>query len=105
MKRSLIVAALIFLFCANLSAQQITAQSYGSLKLATVNVWSGSDYQGLVSFGQWETAAVREQRYQNLLAELQRLDPDLIFLQEVNPVRRYSKRIAKDLGMDQIHQV
>ncbi len=76
-----------------------------ALKVLTVNVWSGSDYQGLASFGEWEPVTVREQRYQNLITELREKDPDLVFLQEVEPVRRYSRRIAKDLNMDQIHQV
>lgn len=105
MKKALFVAALLFLLCAGVVAQEIATLSYGTLKLATVNVWSGSDYQGMLSFGEWETEAVREQRYQNLLAELRQLNPDLIFLQEVNPVRKYSRRIAKDLGLDEIHQV
>ncbi len=76
-----------------------------ALKVLTMNVWSGSDYQGLASFGEWEADAVREQRYQNLITELKEKDPDVVFLQEVNPVRRYSRRIATDLDMDQIHQV
>lgn len=105
MKNTLVVAVLLFLLCAGLAAQEITTRSYGSLKLATVNVWSGSDYQGLLAFGEWETEAVREQRYQNLVNELRRLNPDLLFLQEVNPVRGYSRRMAQDLGLDEIHQV
>ena len=105
MRKKLLVAVLFVLLGIGLAAQEITTQSYGTLKLATINVWSGSDYQGMLAFGEWETEAVREQRYQNLLAELRQLSPDLIFLQEVNPVRRYSRRIAKDLSLDEIHQV
>jgi endonuclease/exonuclease/phosphatase family metal-dependent hydrolase len=75
------------------------------LKVITVNVWSGSDYQGLASFGKWQSDEVREQRYQNLVQELKAKDPDVVFLQEVTPARAYSRRIAKDLNMDQIHQV
>ncbi len=62
MQKTPLGACLFMLLCAGLAAQQITTQSHGSLKLATINVWSGPDYQGLLSFGEWETEEVREQR-------------------------------------------
>lgn len=100
---------LVFVFCcvavSTLIAEDIQIQQHNSITYATVNVWSGSDYHGIASFGEWEDAAVREQRYQILLGELRSLAPDVVFLQEANPVRRYSHRIAKDLDMDEIHQV
>jgi len=75
------------------------------LRVITINVWSGSDYKGTSSFGMWETPEVLEQRYQILLKQLQELNPNVVFLQEANPVDRYAKRLSRDLGMDEIHQV
>ncbi|MBW6514240.1 MAG: endonuclease/exonuclease/phosphatase family protein [Candidatus Syntrophosphaera sp.] len=83
----------------------LEVQNHGSLKAVTFNIWSGSDYIGFASFGEWESPAIREQRYQILLSELRGIDPQVIFLQEVNPVDKYSRRLARDLNMDQIHQV
>jgi endonuclease/exonuclease/phosphatase family metal-dependent hydrolase len=47
----------------------------------------------------------RERRYQVLVAELRRLGPDIIGIQEANPIPQYSRRLARDLGYDEIHQV
>ncbi|MDZ4121046.1 MAG: hypothetical protein U1C33_01400, partial [Candidatus Cloacimonadaceae bacterium] len=75
------------------------------LKVLTINVWSGTDYQGSSSFGMWETPEIREQRYQELVSQLKTIAPDILFLQEVNPIDGYNSRLAKDLGMDEVHQV
>ncbi len=80
-------------------------QTYGNLKIITANIWSGSDYQGSFSFGKWESDAARESRYQLLVDQLRAENADLILLQEVNPVRRLSKRLARDLNLDEVHQV
>ncbi len=103
-------ACVLLILCSSLalgfaSSGPIEVHSYGSLKAVTINVWSGSDYQGVRSFGYWETPEILEQRYQGLVEELRGLRPDVVFLQEVNPVRKYSRRLAKDLAMDEIHQV
>jgi len=82
-----------------------TARDEKPFRMIDINIWSGPDYQGLLKFGMWETPARLEQRYQILLANLKEAKPDVIFLQEVNPVDSYSHRLARDLNMDQINQV
>lgn len=52
-----------------------------------------------------ESDGRRERRYQILLTELGRLQPDFIAIQEANPIPQYSRRLARDMGYDEIHQV
>lgn len=76
-----------------------------SLKILSVNVWSGLDYKGFFKCGEYESEETREKRF-NLLAEsIRELAPDIIYLQEVNPAGGYSSRIANLLGYDEIHHV
>jgi endonuclease/exonuclease/phosphatase family metal-dependent hydrolase len=102
--KMIFIFGLVFVFCIQI-ARALDTQVPQTLRIITVNVWSGSDYQGLGSFGMWESEGVRGQRYQMLIDELKARNPDVVLLQEVNPVRRFSRRIAKDLDMDEIHQV
>ncbi len=74
-------------------------------RIIDVNVWSGTDYQGRLAFNMWESPSLLEQRYQILLTNLKAASPDVIFIQETSPVDRYTRRLAKDLDMDEIHQV
>lgn len=76
-----------------------------SLKVVTINVWSGLDYIGSLKMGEYESAKIREQRYQILLKQLKELTPDVIALNEANRLPRYARRIARDLGYDQIHHL
>jgi hypothetical protein len=70
-----------------------------TLKIITFNIWHGliTD-EGILELGEYETSGRREVRYSQLLAELQRLDPDVIALQEANPLPDYATKIASDLG-------
>jgi endonuclease/exonuclease/phosphatase family metal-dependent hydrolase len=81
-----------------------TAQA-APLRVVTINVWSGLDYRGFWSFGKWEADSVREERFALLVAQLRALQPDIVFVQEANPVRSYSKKLGRALGMDEIHQM
>jgi endonuclease/exonuclease/phosphatase family metal-dependent hydrolase len=76
-----------------------------SLRLLTINVWSGLDYQGSLRFGAYEPRQKRQARYRSLLAQIRALDPDVVFLQEVNPAAGFSARLASDLGFSHRHQV
>jgi len=75
------------------------------LKIASINVWSGSDYRGFWNFGMYETPERRESRFQNLTANLKADLPDVIFVQEANPVDKYVKRLAYILDYDYVYQV
>jgi len=74
-----------------------------SLRVATVNLWSGLDYQGLLFCGSYEGKEERERRYQHLVERLLELDADVITVNEANPVSRMMRRLARDLNYDEIH--
>ncbi|MBI4417877.1 MAG: BamA/TamA family outer membrane protein [Ignavibacteriales bacterium] len=73
-----------------------------SLKVVTMNVWSGLDYRGTFSMGVYEPDSVREQRYRSLATELRRTQADVILLQECNPVNTLGSFFARELGYDWI---
>lgn len=75
------------------------------IRIITINVWSGLDYHGALHFGEYETPERRELRFQLLLRQLKEFDPDVIFVQEANPVAQFSSRLADSLSFDEIHQV
>ncbi len=74
------------------------------LRFATANIWSGLDYRGVFTVGEYESPAIRHQRLKLLIEELKALQPDVIALQEVNPVSTLAADIAKELDYDYIHQ-
>lgn len=76
-----------------------------SLRVLTINAWSGLDYRGTLRFGALDAAAHCEARYRSLLTQLRALSPDVIFLQEANPAAGFSARLARDLGYTGTHQV
>ncbi len=88
--------------CASSSAD---FAGHDSLRVVTINVWSGLDYRGTVRFGEYETMDRREKRFDLLVSGLRRLAPDVVFIQEANPVDRFSSRLADSLGFDEVHQV
>jgi endonuclease/exonuclease/phosphatase family metal-dependent hydrolase len=76
-----------------------------SLKILTINVWSGLDYEGTFKMGEWETGKRRRARFDALVAQAKELSPDVVFVQEANPAGRYAQRLGRALGMTQIHKV
>ena len=82
-----------------------TDGGYGQIRIVTINVWSGLDYHGSLHFGEYETAVRRELRFRLLLRQVKALDPDVLFVQEANPVDRFSSRLAASLSFDETHQV
>jgi endonuclease/exonuclease/phosphatase family metal-dependent hydrolase len=75
------------------------------LKILNFNVWHGLNPTSILRFGQYESANQRELRYASFLAQARAFDPDVLFLQEVNPAPSMSRRIAKDLGLDAVWQI
>ena len=82
-----------------------TAQIPDKLKILTANIWTGLDYYGSFKMGEYEKTVHREERFNLLVQEIKKLAPDVIFLQEVNPVMGMTGRLADSLGFDEIHQV
>lgn len=74
----------------------------GELTVLDYNIWHGLNPRGLARFEEFETPEVREKRLTHFLAQARRLDPDVVFLQEVNPAPALSRRIARELGMDAV---
>ena len=89
----------------SLSLLALPAHAGDSLRILTINVWSGLDYRGMLSYGYYESPERRELRFAALLAGIRKTDPDILFLQEANPVGPYAGRLADALGFDEIHQV
>lgn len=75
------------------------------LRVLTINVWSGLDYEGVFKFGEYESADRRGLRYTALVEQIRKLDPDIVFVQEANFTGRAARRLADALGFDEIHQV
>ena len=75
------------------------------LRLMTINVWSGLDYKGTLSMGEYEPEEVREKRFRALVAEIRRLSPDVIGINEANPVPDYVEKLAREIGYDFLYHV
>jgi endonuclease/exonuclease/phosphatase family metal-dependent hydrolase len=94
-----VIFLLLFLSCL------IFPQENSTLKVLTLNVWSGLDYKGIFKMGEYEAEEIREKRFSFLKEELKKLNPDIIFLQEINPAASYASGLADFLDYDEIHQV
>ena len=75
------------------------------LRVITINVWSGLDYDGTFKMGEYESEERRGERFKILLSEIRKISPDIIFLQEANPIDKYAERLADLLSFDEIHQI
>ncbi len=100
-----ICAGLLLLSLSTLTAPLRGAEPLDSLRLVTINVWSGLDYVGISTMGEYEPPTTRERRFQILLSQLRSLQPHLVMIQEANPVAHYAGRLADSLQFEEIHQV
>ncbi len=113
MRKILLVVVLVVLSESALHSQSSspTSESHGksancaTIRIITINVWSGLDYHGTFKFGEHESPERRELRFRILLNQLKELKPDILFIQEANPVPTFSSRLADSLRFDEIHQV
>ena len=83
-----------------------TSESFNlprEVRILTINVWSGLTYKGFFKMGEHEHYP--EKRYEVLLSEIRRLAPDIVAIQEANPLPNYTKRLATDLGYEMIYRV
>jgi endonuclease/exonuclease/phosphatase family metal-dependent hydrolase len=76
-----------------------------ALKCMTINVWSGLDYIGTFKMGEYESPEIREKRYQALLKEIAKYNPDIIAINEANFLPDYIQKLAKDINYDYIYHV
>ncbi|MBN1686892.1 MAG: endonuclease/exonuclease/phosphatase family protein [Spirochaetales bacterium] len=76
-----------------------------SLRVVTINVWSGLDYKGSLKMGEYEAKETRAARTRILIEQLKGLDPDLIALNEANMLPCYGRALARELSYKQIYHV
>ena len=75
----------------------------GEIRILTINVWSGLTYKGFFKMGEYEHHPDR--RYELLVSEIRHLDPDILAIQEANPLPTYVERLAADLNYQVIYRV
>jgi endonuclease/exonuclease/phosphatase family metal-dependent hydrolase len=73
------------------------------IRILTINVWSGLTYKGFFKMGEYEHHPDR--RYELLVSEIRHLDPDILAIQEANPLPYYVERLAADLNYQVIYRV
>jgi len=76
-----------------------------TLRVLTFNLWHGLNPKGVISFEEYETPAGREARLKSFLRQARDLDPDVLLLQEVNPLPQLTGRIAEELGFDAVFAI
>ena len=74
-----------------------------TLKVLDINVWSGLTYKGTIKMGEYESERRREKRFSALLIQIRASNPDVILIQEANPVVKYASRLGDSLSYDEIH--
>ena len=91
---------MIFIFV--FTSLQLGAET---IRVVTINVWSGLTYKGAIKNGEYEDAKARDFRYELLVKELKDLDADVIGVNEANMLPGYARKLAEDLGYSFIYQV
>lgn len=77
----------------------LETQGQPLLKVATLNTWHGLDGHGTFMFGSLESRAERIARLERQIAALRRLNPDILLLQELNPLPFRAHWYAQKLSM------
>jgi len=81
------------------------AETGETLKVLTYNVWHGLRSGESNKRFPGEDPADKETRVAAQIREIEKLGPDLIFFQEVNPNQPQARAYAQALGYDEIHKV
>lgn len=71
-----------------------------TIRIFTLNVWSGFRYNGLIRLEEYEPPQTREKRFEGLLREIARLEPDLLSLGELNPLFDREAQVHNATGFD-----
>lgn len=90
---------LIVFLCVLLAAPGIFAEN---ISVATFDVWSGLTYDGVFHVREYEDSAAREFRFDLLVNGLASLSPDIIAVQDANPLPAYVNRLAGEIGYDAV---
>lgn len=70
------------------------------LSVVTFNLWHGLNPTGIYRFDEYDKPGEKMARLSHFIEQAKALDPDILFLQEVNPVPSLSKQIARELNCD-----
>ena len=99
--------ATAFLLAATAAAAPAVSEADASstLRVMTFNVWHGLRSGESNKRFPGEDAERAERRFRLQIEEIQRLDPDVLLFQEVNPNQRRARRYAEALGYDEIHKI
>lgn len=81
------------------------AEPLKTLRIVTINVWSGLDYRGHFRMGEYEEAAIRKRRNEILINQLRELAPDIVALNEANKLPQYARKMAQELGCNKVWHV
>ncbi len=65
--------------------------------MVSINVWHGISTKGFFKLREYESEERRKKRFELLVDELKRMDPDIIFIQEANPLPHYAIRLEESL--------
>ncbi|CAB1056262.1 hypothetical protein D1BOALGB6SA_998 [Olavius sp. associated proteobacterium Delta 1] len=75
------------------------------ITLANMNVWFGLDCRGIVKFGEYESSKIRAARFKNLTNGFKDLQPDVMGIQEANPLPEYVRKLSNALGYEAVWKV
>jgi endonuclease/exonuclease/phosphatase family metal-dependent hydrolase len=84
---------------------ELETTSAGRLRVLTLNVWHGLRSGESKTRFPGEDTERKRRRFDWQISEIERLGPDVLLLQEVNPNQRQSAEYARALGYDEIHKV
>lgn len=76
-----------------------------NVRIVNFNVWFGLEPRGIFKFTEYEKPEVRHRRFQHLIAGLKERGPDIIGIQEANPLPAYAHRMARALDYDAVWKV
>ena len=74
-----------------------------TLKVVNYNIWHGLG-GGFLKMEELEPPEYKRQRYKKQMVELKEAQPDVLFLQEVNPVSSLAGKMADELSMSHVFQ-
>ena len=86
-----------------LIAPRIVADA--DIRIVFINAWSGLTYSGTFRVGRYETADEAAFRYGILVRQIEKLEPDVVIVNEANPLPAYAKKLSRDLDMGFVYAI
>ena len=70
------------------------------IKAMTINAWSGLTYKGIFRMGYYEPEKARVERFEGLVEEIDKFNPDVIGINEANPLPSFCDELARRINYD-----